>query len=80
MTILKILNTGDITYNAITANLFYFKMIFLITVNNEHICNVAFINAISNVVTCKVFISIVVLLFRANRFLCLLLASFHNLV
>jgi hypothetical protein len=50
-------------------------MIFLITVNNKHICNVAVINALSNVVTCKAFVSIVVLLLRANSFLCLLLAS-----
>jgi hypothetical protein len=35
-------------------------MTFLITVNKKHICNIEFINVISKVVLCKVFISIVV--------------------
>ena len=58
MTIIIILNAGDITYNCL-----YLQFIFtlLITVNKKQMCNVALINVISKVIISKVFISIVVM-------------------
>ncbi len=51
MTILITLNTSNVSYNDITYNWFYFNMALLITVNKKQICNVAFINVISKVIT-----------------------------
>jgi hypothetical protein len=53
--IMTTLDTGNITYNAITLTDLTYKMTLLITVNKKHICNVAFINVISKVVIREVF-------------------------
>ncbi len=65
MTIPITLNTGDITYDGITYNCLYSKLIFLqmtlLTVlSKKHICNAVFINVLSKVVVSEICISLVV--------------------
>jgi hypothetical protein len=55
MTVLILLNMGSITYSR-----FYFKMTSVKTLHKKHLSNIEFMNAISKVITNKVFINIVV--------------------
>jgi hypothetical protein len=50
MTILLQLNKGDYVYNDITNYQFYLWMALPITSNNKQICNVTFVDVISEVV------------------------------
>ncbi len=60
MTMLIALNMGEISLINNTYYWLYSQMSLIITVNENHICNVAFINNISKVVISKAIISIVV--------------------
>ncbi len=63
MTVFKIYETVDITYNWL-----YLQLILLKTVNKKQICNVAFVNTVSKVIISKVIKSIVVV---SSKLMCL---------